>query len=140
MLRERTARQTWKGAKDTIEAHVDQKSDGRVTVLAPACERSHGRYDFPLPEEVIKSLSLVEKLEARPLALVRHMLSSRSRKRKNDEEPPVKEKKAFEARVIIQDSKRDVSRNLSPYFNLFTRTVIGASVRNKILVLIITQF
>ena len=90
VLRERTARQTWKGAKDTIEAHVDQKSDGRVTVLAPACERSHGRYDFPLPEEVIKSLSLVEKLEARPLALVRHMLSSRSRKRKNDEEPPVK--------------------------------------------------
>lgn len=93
VLRERTARQTWKGAKDTIEAHIDQKSNGRVTVLAPACERSHGRYDFPLPEEVIKSLSIVEKLEARPLALVRHMLSSRSRKRNNCEEPPVKKRK-----------------------------------------------
>lgn len=104
VLRERTARQTWKGAKDTIEAHVDRKSNGRVTVLAPACERSHGRYDFPLPEEVIKSLSIVEKLEARPLALVRHMLSSRSTRKKdnNEEPPPVKKRKTSKKRGRIK--------------------------------------
>jgi hypothetical protein len=101
-LRERTARQIWKGARNTIEAHVDRKSGGRVTVLAPACERSHGRYDFPIPSEVIKSLSLVEKLDARPLALVRHMFSGRSsttkKKKHNDnvdekEQPPKKKRK-----------------------------------------------
>lgn len=74
VLRQRSAKQIWKGAIRSINAHV-KNCAGSVTVTAPVVERSHGRFDFPLSSNEVKNLGSNHALSSPegPVALVRYM-------------------------------------------------------------------
>ena len=74
-LRQRSSAQAWRGAIKTISAHI-RKSDSGVSISAPLCTRSHGRYDFPLPEKIQEQTQAV--LDSSPvMKLISYMLKGR---------------------------------------------------------------
>ena len=89
-LRKRSDRQRWRGAKRTIKAHLRTYSGGAMTVLAPAVERSFGRYDFPLKREVVETIGIEKILNERAFPLIRHMLGERSTAAVSSPEDPTK--------------------------------------------------
>jgi len=54
-LRKRSASQVWKGAIATMNAHINRVGD-RITVKAPVCVRSAGRYDMELNTRASKPI------------------------------------------------------------------------------------
>ena len=56
VLRKRSASQVWSGAVATINAHINRVSS-RITVKAPLCVRSAGRYDMELNHTVAQPIT-----------------------------------------------------------------------------------
>lgn len=48
MKRKRSGLQEWKGAVNSIKAHIKESED-QITILSPLTTRSQGRFDLPLP-------------------------------------------------------------------------------------------
>ena len=55
-LRKRSASQVWKGAIATIDAHINRVGE-RITVKAPVCVRSEGRFDLELNDIAAKPIN-----------------------------------------------------------------------------------
>lgn len=74
-LRQRSSSQIWSGAKRTINGLVTKCGES-VSVRAPLCIRSSGRYDYPLPPNLC--MGMEQKLrECGVLNLVQYMLKGR---------------------------------------------------------------
>ena len=56
VLRKRSASQVWSGAVATINAHINRVGS-RITVKAPLCVRSAGRYDMELNHTVAQPIT-----------------------------------------------------------------------------------
>ena len=76
VLRKRSAMQTWHGAKATIAAHIDRRSSGQITIKAPLCTRSSGRYDMPLTNDVASPI-FMSLQKAGLIDFVQFLLSNR---------------------------------------------------------------
>jgi hypothetical protein len=75
VLRQRSSSQIWSGAKRTINGLVLKRGDS-ISVRAPLCVRSSGRYDYPLPNDICRGME--NKLRSNGiLNLVQYMLKGR---------------------------------------------------------------